>query len=188
MRLPLTERLIPIIADDYVDPAFGSGCAARSRRDTTSTTTRSVAATSCRSSTSSTGREAVTDAAAELAAIPPELRGLDRYEARKRHRDARSAGARSRRSSRTRSPVPRGDRSGAVLEPWLTDQWYVKIAPLAEPAIRAVEDGSIALRSGELGQDLLSVDAQHPGLVHQPPALVGSPDSGLVRRLRATSS
>jgi valyl-tRNA synthetase len=39
--------------------------------------------------------------------------------------------------------VPRGDRSGAVLEPWLTDQWYVKIAPLAEPAIRAVEDGRI---------------------------------------------
>ena len=41
------------------------------------------------------------------------------------------------------SPVPRGDRSGAVLEPWLTDQWYVKIGPLAEPAIRAVEDGRI---------------------------------------------
>ena len=38
--------------------------------------------------------------------------------------------------------MPRGDRSDAVLEPWLTDQWYVKIGPLAEPAIRAVEDGS----------------------------------------------
>ena len=37
--------------------------------------------------------------------------------------------------------VPRGDRSGEVLEPWLTDQWYVRIAPLAEPAIKAVEDG-----------------------------------------------
>ena len=39
--------------------------------------------------------------------------------------------------------MPRGDRSGAVLEPWLTDQWYVRIAPLAEPAIKAVEDGRI---------------------------------------------
>ena len=39
--------------------------------------------------------------------------------------------------------MPRGDRSGAVVEPWLTDQWYVRIAPLAEPAIRAVEDGRI---------------------------------------------
>ncbi len=39
--------------------------------------------------------------------------------------------------------VPRGDRSGSVIEPFLTDQWYVKIAPLAEPAIKAVEDGSI---------------------------------------------
>ncbi|HEY8386236.1 MAG TPA: valine--tRNA ligase, partial [Porticoccaceae bacterium] len=39
--------------------------------------------------------------------------------------------------------VPRGDRSGAVVEPWLTDQWYVKAAPLARPAIEAVEDGRI---------------------------------------------
>ena len=39
--------------------------------------------------------------------------------------------------------MPRGDRSDAVLEPWLTDQWYVRIAPLAEPAIKAVEDGRI---------------------------------------------
>ena len=39
--------------------------------------------------------------------------------------------------------VPRGDRSGAVIEPYLTDQWYVKVGPLAEPAIRAVEDGRI---------------------------------------------
>ena len=39
--------------------------------------------------------------------------------------------------------MPRGDRSGAVVEPWLTDQWYVRIAPLAEPAIRAVEEGRI---------------------------------------------
>ncbi len=39
--------------------------------------------------------------------------------------------------------VPRGDRSGAVIEPYLTDQWYVKVAPLAEPAIAAVEDGRI---------------------------------------------
>ena len=39
--------------------------------------------------------------------------------------------------------IPKGDRSGAVLEPWLTDQWYVRIAPLAAPAIRAVEEGRI---------------------------------------------
>ncbi len=39
--------------------------------------------------------------------------------------------------------IPRGDRSGAVIEPYLTDQWYVRIAPLAQPAIAAVEDGRV---------------------------------------------
>ena len=39
--------------------------------------------------------------------------------------------------------VPRGDRSGAVIEPWLTDQWFVSIAPLAKPAIEVVERGEI---------------------------------------------
>ena len=70
----------------------------------------------------------------------------------------------------------------------LTDQWYVKIAPLAEPAIAAVEDGRIALRARELDEDLFPVDAQHPGLVHQPPALVGPSHPGLVRRRPATST
>ena len=69
---------------------------------------------------------------------PRSLRGA---QARRRRSSKRSAC--SRRSSRTRCTVPRGDRSGAVLEPWLTDQWYVRIAPLAEPAIKAVEDGRI---------------------------------------------
>jgi valyl-tRNA synthetase len=78
--------------------------------------------------------------------------------------------------------VPRGDRSHAVVEPYLTDQWYVKIEPLAEPAIKAVEDGRIRFVPGQLEQDLLRLDAPHRGLVHQPPAVVGPPHPGLVRR------
>jgi valyl-tRNA synthetase len=79
--------------------------------------------------------------------------------------------------------VPRGDRSGAVIEPFLTDQWYVKIVEaLAKPAIEAVEDGRIRFVPGQLEEHLLRVDAQHPGLVHQPPDLVGPPHPGLVRR------
>jgi valyl-tRNA synthetase len=39
--------------------------------------------------------------------------------------------------------VPRGDRSGSIIEPLLTDQWYVKVAPLAEPALEAVKSGEI---------------------------------------------
>ena len=76
--------------------------------------------------------------------------------------------------------VPRGDRSGAVLEPWLTDQWYVKIAPLAEPAIAAVEDGRIRFVPDNWTKTYFPVDAQYPGLVHQPPAVVGPPHSRLV--------
>ena len=87
----------------------------------------------------------------------------------------------SRRSSRTTHTVPHGDRSGVVIEPWLTDQWYVNAAELAKPAIAAVEDGTTRVRAGELGEDLLRVDAQHPALVHLAPALVGPSDPGLVR-------
>jgi len=59
-------------------------------------------------------------------------------------------------------------------------QWYVKIAPLAAPAIAAVEDGRTRSYR-KLGQDVFRVDAQHQGLVCEPPDLVGSPHTGLVR-------
>ena len=76
-------------------------------------------------------------------AVPAVYRGLDRFEARKRVvADLESAGLLEKTDAHT-LPVPRGDRSGAVLEPWLTEQWYVRIAPLAAPAIAAVEDGRI---------------------------------------------
>jgi valyl-tRNA synthetase len=75
--------------------------------------------------------------------VPAAYRGLDRFEARKRVvADFEAAGLLEKVDAHT-LPVPRGDRSGAVLEPWLTDQWYVRIAPLAAPAIAAVEDGRI---------------------------------------------
>ena len=73
--------------------------------------------------------------------VPQKYRGLDRFEARKRVvADFEALGLLEKVEPHTLT-VPRGDRSGAVLEPWLTDQWYVRIAPLAEPAIKAVEDG-----------------------------------------------
>ena len=72
--------------------------------------------------------------------MPQLFRGLNRFEARKRIvAELESAGL-VERVERHRLVVPRGDRSGAVLEPYLTDQWYVKIAPLAAPAIAAVEE------------------------------------------------
>ena len=75
--------------------------------------------------------------------IPPPFRGLDRYEARKRIVAELDAQGLLERTQPHKLMVPRGDRSNAVVEPYLTDQWYVRVAPLAEPAVRAVETGAI---------------------------------------------
>jgi valyl-tRNA synthetase len=136
IRLPLADRRIPVIADDYVDPAFGSGCVkitpAHDFNDYEIGRRH--------------GLEMINVLTADAAlndAVPAAYRGLDRFEARKRIiADLEAAGLLEKTDTHT-LPVPRGDRSGAVLEPWLTDQWYVRIAPLAERAIRAVEDGRI---------------------------------------------
>ena len=77
--------------------------------------------------------------------------------------------------------VPHGDRSGVVIEPYLTDQWYVDAKTLAQPAIAAVRSGATIVRAEELGEDLLRVDGEHPALVHLAPAVVGPPDPRLVR-------
>jgi valyl-tRNA synthetase len=136
VRLPLADRTIPIIADEYVDPAFGSGCVkitpAHDFNDAEIGKRHGLAVINV-----------LTADAAMNDAVPPAYRGLDRFEARQRVvADLEAAGLLEKVEPHT-LPVPRGDRSGAVLEPWLTDQWYVRIAPLAEPAIRAVEDGLI---------------------------------------------
>jgi valyl-tRNA synthetase len=136
VRLPLADRLIPIIADDYVDPAFGSGCVkitpAHDFNDYEIGKRHGLPMLNV-----------LTADAALNDAVPAPYRGLDRFEARKRIvADLEAAGLLEKVEPHT-LPVPKGDRSGAVLEPWLTDQWYVRIAPLAEPAIRAVEDGRI---------------------------------------------
>ena len=73
--------------------------------------------------------------------VPARFRGLDRFEARKRIVAELEAAGLVEKIDKHRLVVPRGDRSGAVLEPFLTDQWYVRIAPLAAPAIAAVESG-----------------------------------------------
>ncbi|NJD30496.1 MAG: valine--tRNA ligase [Gammaproteobacteria bacterium] len=136
VRLPLADRLVPIIADDYVDPAFGSGCVkitpAHDFNDYEIGKRHGLPMINV-----------LTADAAMNDAVPADYRGLDRFEARKRVvADLEAAGLLEKTDPHT-LPVPRGDRSGAVLEPWLTDQWYVRIAPLAAPAIQAVEDGSI---------------------------------------------
>jgi len=134
IRLPLTGRLIPIIADSYVDPAFGSGCVkitpAHDFNDYEIGQRHSLDSINV-----FTPRAALNDN------VPERFRGLDRFEARKRVVKELEAEGLLDHIDKHRLVVPRGDRSGAVLEPYLTDQWYVKIAPLAAPAIAAVEAG-----------------------------------------------
>jgi valyl-tRNA synthetase len=72
---------------------------------------------------------------------PREYQGLDRFAARKKVVEAFEALGLLREIENTRHAVPHGDRSGAVIEPYLTDQWYVDAKVLAQPAIKAVEDG-----------------------------------------------
>ncbi len=134
--LPISGRRIPIIADEYVDPEFGSGC---------------VKITPAHDFNDyEIGRRhgldlinVLDDDASLNDAAPPAYRGLDRFVARERIVAEMDALGLLDKVVDHRMVVPRGDRSGAVLEPYLTDQWYVKAAPLAEPAIRAVEDGRV---------------------------------------------
>jgi valyl-tRNA synthetase len=136
LKLPLTDRLIPVIADAYVDPAFGSGCVkitpGHDFNDYEVGKRHDLPLTN------------VFDANAALNdAVPAKYRGMDRFVARKTVIADLEALDLIEKIEPHQLQVPRGDRSNAVLEPWLTDQWYVRIAPLAEPAIKAVEDGSI---------------------------------------------
>ncbi|MGM0678043.1 MAG: valine--tRNA ligase [Pseudomonadota bacterium] len=136
VELPLTGRRIPVIADDYVDPEFGSGCVkitpAHDFNDYAVGTRHDLPMINIFTIDAKINDEA-----------PEAYRGLDRFEARERVIQDLDAQGLMERIDDHKLMVPRGDRSGAVIEPFLTDQWYVKAGPLAEPAIRAVEEGRI---------------------------------------------
>jgi valyl-tRNA synthetase len=136
IRLPLTGREIPVIADDYVDPEFGTGCVkitpAHDFNDYEMGKRHDLAVINI-----FTIDACINDTA------PEAYRGLDRYAARKQIVSDLEAQGLLEGIQDHRLMVPRGDRSGTVVEPYLTDQWFVKIGPLAGPAIKAVEDGRI---------------------------------------------
>ncbi|MBP9034175.1 MAG: valine--tRNA ligase, partial [Pseudomonadales bacterium] len=136
VRLPLTGRLVPIIADDYVDPAFGTGCVkitpAHDFNDYEVGKRHGLARINLFTMDAELNDNA-----------PPAYRGLDRFAARARIVEDLGALGLLDRIEKHRLKVPRGDRSGVVIEPYLTDQWFVATKALAEPAIRAVEDGRI---------------------------------------------
>ncbi len=134
--LPIVGRRIPIIADDYVEPEFGSGCVkmtpAHDFNDYEIGKRHDLAMYNI-----------FTDDAALNDDVPERYRGMDRFDARKAIvAELENLGLLEKIEDYV-VKIPRGDRSGAVVEPYLTDQWYVKIAPLAKPAIEAVETGRI---------------------------------------------
>ena len=134
--LPLVDRRIPIIADDYVDPEFGTGCVkitpAHDFNDYEIGQRHDLPQ-----------HNILTDDAAINDSAPAPYRGLDRFDARKSIvADLDALGLLDKIEDYTLK-VPRGDRSNSIVEPYLTDQWYVKIQPLADPAIDAVKTGKI---------------------------------------------
>ncbi len=136
LELPLTGRHIPVITDSYVDIEFGSGCVkitpAHDFNDYEMGKRHDLPVINVLNDDASINDEA-----------PEAYRGLDRFVARKQIvADLKAAGLLEKIEPHVLM-VPHGDRSGAVVEPYLTDQWYVKIAPLAKPAIEAVENGDI---------------------------------------------
>ncbi|MGD8533427.1 MAG: valine--tRNA ligase [Gammaproteobacteria bacterium] len=136
VRLPLADRLIPIISDDYVDPEFGSGCVkitpAHDFNDYEIGQRHDLDIINIFDIDAATNDN-----------VPEAYRGMDRFEARRRVVDALNDLGLVEKIEDHRMMVPRGDRSGAVVEPYLTDQWYVQVESLAAPAIEAVEDGRI---------------------------------------------
>jgi len=136
VELPLTGRQIPVIADNYVDREFGTGVVkitpAHDFNDYEMGRRHGLPMINI-----------LDDDAAINAQAPAAYRGLDRFEARRRVvADLEALGLVDKIEPHSLR-VPRGDRSGVVIEPYLTDQWYVDAREMARPAIAAVENGDI---------------------------------------------
>ena len=132
--LPIVNRVIPIIADEYADPEKGTGAVkitpAHDFNDFEVGRRHNLEIVN------------VLDRDARLNdTVPDHYRGVDRFEARDAVvKEMESLGLLEKVEENPMT-VPYGDRSGVVIEPWLTDQWFVDAATLAKPAIESVEQG-----------------------------------------------
>jgi valyl-tRNA synthetase len=134
--LPLSNRKIPIIADDYVNMEFGTGCVkitpAHDFNDYEIGQRHNLEIINI-----------LTDNASININAPDKYQGLDRFDARKEViKDLESQNLIEKIDPHTLM-VPRGDRTNSIIEPYMTDQWFVKVKPLAGPAIDAVKNGDI---------------------------------------------
>ena len=168
LMLPLCNRAIPIIADDYVDKEFGTGCVKitpahdfndyamgirhklepisilaldgkiRSHLDVTHINSRAAhLGPNAGIPLQQSDVNEITDY------IPKEYRGLDRFDARKQILKGLEAAGLLASEKKHKLNVPRSDRTGVILEPMLTDQWFVNMDGLAERGLKAVADGDV---------------------------------------------
>jgi valyl-tRNA synthetase len=152
IHLPIVNRLIPIVADEYVDKEFGTGCVkitpAHDFNDYEVGKRHNLPLINILDRDAKVLGEFTVLTFDNYAGVhgekaPAAYAGLDRFDARKKVvAEFEAAGLLEKIEPHTLK-VPRGDRSGVVIEPWLTDQWYVAVQKLAEPAIKAVENGDI---------------------------------------------
>ncbi|PIZ03489.1 MAG: valine--tRNA ligase [Gammaproteobacteria bacterium CG_4_10_14_0_8_um_filter_38_16] len=136
IRLPLTERLIPIIADDMVDREFGTGCVkitpAHDFNDYAMGQRHHLPV-----------MNVMTLDAKLNEAVPEKYRGLDRFVARKKILEDLTALHLLEKTEDHEHNIPRGDRSGVIIEPLLTDQWFVKMDDMAKAAIDAYNQNEV---------------------------------------------
>jgi len=136
VRLPVAERTIPIIADDYVDREFGTGVVkitpAHDFNDWQVGQRHKLVAISV-----------LTLDAKMNDLCPTEYQGLDRYDARQKLLDALQAKGLLVSAKPHKLMIPRGDRTHAVIEPMLTDQWFMSMEGLAKQGLAAVDSGEL---------------------------------------------
>ena len=132
VTLPLTGREIPVIADDYVDRDFGTGVVkvtpAHDFNDNAVGQRHDLPLINILTATASINDEA-----------PEKYRGMDRFDARKAVLADLEAEGLMVEAKPHRLQVPRGDRSGQVIEPWLTDQWFVRMDGMGKRGLELVE-------------------------------------------------
>ena len=193
VRLPLVGRLIRVVADEYSDPEKGTGAVkitpahdfndfeVGKRHEAEGV--RQINILDAEARVTLKGNldffEGLSTSEHELARLIDAVDGVDRFEARKRIVALMALEGRLAKIEPHGHMVPHGDRSNVVIEPWLTDQWYVDAKTLAQPALRAVRDGHTLFTPKQLGKDLFRMAGEHPALVRFAPVVVGPPDPGM---------
>ncbi len=136
VHLPLCQRIIPIIADDYVDKEFGTGCVkitpAHDFNDHAIGKRHGLPVINILTKKATINKNA-----------PAQYQGMDRFVAREHILADLKASQLLVDTKPHKLNIPRGEKSNAIIEPLLTDQWYVSVKPLAQPAIDAVKDGRV---------------------------------------------